>query len=82
MCSGSHVQHFATPGTVAQQALLSVGLSRPEYWSGLPFPPQGELPTPGIEPESTVSPALAGRFFTTEPSEKPPALFTTVLYYF
>ena len=62
MCSVSHVQHFATPWTVAQQALLSVGLSRQEYWSGLPFPPQGELPNPGIEPESAVSPALALHF--------------------
>ena len=42
--------------------------SRLEYWCGLPFPPPGELPNPGIEPES---PPLAGRFFTTEPSGKP-----------
>ena len=42
--------------------------SRPEYWSGLPLPPSGDLPDPGIEP---VSPALAGRFFTTEPLGKP-----------
>jgi len=39
-----------------------------EYWSGLPFPSSGDLPRPGIKP---VSPALAGRFFTTEPPEKP-----------
>ena len=37
-----------------------------EYWSGLPFPTLGDLPDPGIEPASPVSPALAGRFFTTE----------------
>ena len=42
--------------------------SRQEYWSGLPFPPPGDLPYPGIEP---TSPALAGEFFTTEPLEKP-----------
>ena len=78
----SHVQHFAAPWTVAQQALLSVGLSRQEYWSGLPFSPPGELPNPGTEPESVVSPALAGQFFTTEPSGKPPGPFKTVLYYF
>ena len=42
-------------------------LSRQEYWSGLPFPTPGDLPDPGIKPASSVSPALAGRFFTTEP---------------
>ena len=42
-----------------------------EYWSGLPFPPPGDLPDPGIEPASSVSPALAGGFFTTEPLQKP-----------
>ncbi|ELR50986.1 hypothetical protein M91_11145, partial [Bos mutus] len=47
------------------QAPLSTGFSRQEYWSGLPFPPPRDLPNPGIEPESFMSPALAGRFFTT-----------------
>ena len=56
-----------TPRTVTRQASLSVGLPRQEYWSGLPFPPPGDLPDPGIEP---VSPALAGRFFTAEPPER------------
>ena len=51
-----------TPWTVAHQALLSMGFSRQEQWSGLPFPTPGDLPDPGIEP---ASPALAGRFFTT-----------------
>ena len=46
------------------QAPLSVGFSRQEYWNGLPFPPPGGLPDPGIE---LVSSALAGGFFTTEP---------------
>ena len=49
---------------------MSVGLSRQEYWSGLPFPPPGDLPGPGIELVSSASPALAGGFFTTEPSGK------------
>ena len=45
--------------------------SRQEHWSGLPVPPPGDLPTPGIETASPVSPALAGGSFTTGPSEKP-----------
>ena len=48
----SHVQLFATPWTVAHQAPLSMGFSRQEYWSGLPFPSPGDLPDPGIEPRS------------------------------
>ena len=57
---------LVTPWTVACQAPLSMGFSRQEYWSGLPFPSPGGLPNPdtGIKP---VSPALAGRFFGTEP---------------
>ena len=60
----SRVRLFVTPWTVAYQALLSVGFSRQEYWSGLPFPSPGDLPDPGIEPMSLTSPALAGRLFT------------------
>ena len=56
---------FVIPWTVAYQALLSMELSRQEYWSGLPFPSPGSFPDPGIEPESLVSLALAGRFFTS-----------------
>ena len=48
----SLVQLFATPWTVAYQAPPSVGFSRPEYWSGLPFPSVVDLPDPGIEPGS------------------------------
>ena len=66
-CS-SRVQLFVTPWTVARQAPLSTGFPRQEYWRGLPFPPPGDLPDPGINP---TSPALAGRFFTTEPPGKP-----------
>ena len=48
---------FATPWTVTHQASLSTGFPRQEYWSGLPFPPPGDPPDPGIELQS---PALAG----------------------
>ena len=61
----SRVRLFVIPWTVARQAPLSMGFSRQEYWSGLPCPPPGDLPHPGIEPESLTSPALAGGFFTT-----------------
>ena len=54
-------------GTVAHQAPLSMGFSRQEYWSGLPFPTSGDLPNSGTEPEACVFPALAGRFFAIEP---------------
>ena len=65
VCMLSHVQLFATQWTVACQSPLPVGFSRQEYGSGLPFPSPGDLPDPGIEPSSLVSPALAGRFFTS-----------------
>ena len=51
--------------TVARQAPLSIVFPRQEYWSRLPFPTPGDLPEPGVEPTSPESPALAGRFFTT-----------------
>ena len=54
---------FVTVWTVACQAPLSMGFCRQEYWSGLPRPPPGDLPDPGIEPMSPTSPALAGGFF-------------------
>ena len=60
----SHVRLFTTPWTVAYQAPPSLGLSRQEYWSGLPFPPPGDLPDPRIELMSLSSPALARGFFT------------------
>ena len=60
----SHVWLFATQWTVAHQAPLSMGFFRKEYWNGLPFPPPGNLPNPGIEPTSLMSPALEGGFFT------------------
>ena len=66
-----HVCIFENPWTIAHQTPLSMRLSRQEYWSGMPFTSPGDLPYSGTEPESPVSPALAGRFFTTEPSGKP-----------
>ena len=49
----------------AHQAPPSLGFSRQEHWSGLPYPPPGDLPNPGIKPAPLISPALAGGFFTT-----------------
>ena len=69
----NHVRLFATPWTVACQAPLSMGFSRQEHWSGLPCPPPGNLPNPGIEPSSLMSPALVGRFFTTSATWEAPA---------
>ena len=66
----SHVQLFATPWTVANQASLSMEFSREEYWSGFPFPSPEHLPDPGMEPTSLVSPAVAGGFSTTSPTWK------------
>ena len=59
---------LCNPWTVGHQAPLSMGFSRQEYWTGLPFPPPGDLPDPGIEP---ASPALAGRFSITALLGKP-----------
>ena len=60
-----HVQLFGTLWTIARQAPLFMGFTRQEYWSGFPCPPPVDLPNLGIEPASLMSPALAGRFFTT-----------------
>ena len=60
----SRVQLFVTPRTVAHQAPPSMGFSRQEYWSRLPFPSPGDLPKPGIEPGS---PALPANALTSEP---------------
>ena len=66
ICMVSCVRVFVTPWTVAHQAPLSTDFSRQDYWSQLPLPPPGDFPDPGIEPESPMSPALAGGFFNTE----------------
>ena len=69
MLSGSVASDsFVLPWTVACQAPVSMGFPRQENWSRLPSPPPGDLPNPGTE---HASPALAGRFFTTELPEKP-----------
>ena len=68
MKSLSRVRLFATPWTVAYQAPLSMGFSRQECWSGLPFPSPGDLPNPGIEPGS---PALQADALPPEPPRKP-----------
>ena len=67
----SRVRLFATLWTVAHQAPLSMGFSRQEYWIGLPYPPPGAIPNPGIEPESPASPALQVDSLPTEPPGKP-----------
>ena len=67
MKSLSCVQLFATPWTVAYQGPPSMGFSRQEYWSGLPFPPPGDLPDPGIEPGS---PTLQADALPSEPPGK------------
>ena len=66
------VQLFATPWNVAHQASLAMEFSRQEYWSGSPCPPPGDLPESGTEPVSLVSPALAGKFFTTSATWEAP----------
>ena len=66
----SRVQLFATLGTLACQAPLSMGFFRQEYWSGLSFPPPGDPPSPGIEPASPVSPALQEDSLPAEPPRK------------
>ena len=71
----SPVRLFVTPWTVAHQAPPSMGFSRQEYWSGLPFPSPGDLPDPGIQP---TSPALEADALTSEPPGKPE--YTEELY--
>ena len=75
LLSRSVLSDSATPWTVTHQALLSMGFSRQKYWSGLPFPPAGDLLDPGIKPMSLVSLALAGGFFTTETPGKPESCY-------
>ena len=61
----SYIRLFVTLWTIVHQVPPSMRFSRQEYWSGLPCPPPGDPPNPGIKPVSLMSPALAGRFFTT-----------------
>ena len=64
----SHIQLFVTPWTVTRQASLSMEFSRPEHWSGQPFPSPGDLPDPGIKHRS---PALQADALTSEPPGRP-----------
>jgi len=74
----SRVRLVATPWTAACQAPLSMGFSRQEYWCGWAFPTLEDLTDPGMEPASPLSPALAGRFFTTKPLGKSPSLMVII----
>ena len=65
VCVLSHVFLSVAPWTAPHQAPFSMEFSRLDIWSGLPFPPPGDLPDQGIKPASLMSPALASRFFTT-----------------
>ena len=76
------VQLFATLWTVTLQAPLPMEFSRQEHWSGLPFPPPGDLPSQRIEPTSLVSPELEGGFFTTSATLGGPTLYISIANYF
>ena len=67
MCAQSVVSNSLQPHGCNHLSLLSMEFSRQEHWNGLPFPPLGHLSHPGIKPLSLASPAMTGRFFTTEP---------------
>ena len=77
LLSFSHVWIFVTPQTLDRQSPLSMRFSEQKYWSGLPCPPPGDLPDPGIQPPS---PALASRFFTAEPAGKPKCTYASYYY--
>jgi len=71
---------FATLWTVASQAALSMGFSRQEYWSGLPWPSPRDIPNPGTEPMSLTFPILAGGFFITNTIWKAPEISSCETY--
>jgi len=71
------VRFFMTPWTAARQTPLFLGFSRQEYWSGLAFPPPGDLPNLGMKSMALSSPALASRSFTTAPPGKPISVLPT-----
>ena len=75
----SRIQLFAAAWTIALQAPLSMEFSSQEYWSELPFPSPSDLPDPGIELGSLVSPTLARGFFIIVPPGKPIITTTTIL---
>ena len=74
----SLVRLFVTPWTEAHQASLSMGFSGQEHWSGLPYPPPGDLPDPGIKPTSPMTLALQVDSLLTEPSGKPRRIYSWV----
>ena len=76
----SRVPLFVILWTVALQPPLFMEFPRQEYWSGLPFLPPGNLPDPGIEPTSTVSPALQVASLPAEPSLGKPLLLWLIAY--
>ena len=75
LCSVAQSRLFATPWTVARQAPLFVGFSRQDYWSGLPCPPPGDLPDPGIESRSS---ALQEDSLPSEPPGKPAGVINAI----
>ena len=77
----SRIQFFVTPWTVDHRAPLAMGFSRQEYWSGLPCPPPGDLPYPGMEPPSLMSPPLAGGFFTISTTWEEPCRGSLILHF-
>ena len=77
----SCVHLFVTPWTVTRQAPLSMGFSRPDYWTGLPFPSAGDLSDPGIKLASGVSPRLQADSLPAEPSGKSQLYNRSVIYF-
>ena len=78
MCVLSGVRLFTTPGTVGRQALLSMGFSRLEHWSGLPFPSPGGLPDPGMETLLSSLSCAGRKIFTTEPPGTPSTISSQI----
>ena len=76
----SHIWVFATPWPVAHQTPLSMEFSRQEYWSGLPCPPPGALPDPGMELVSPMSPALSGRIFTAHTTREAQSILRCIFW--
>ena len=71
VCVLNCIRLFVSHGLQPARLLCAWNFSRQEYWSGLPFPPPGDLPNLGIEPMSLGPPALAGGFFPMAPPGKP-----------
>ena len=76
----SCVHLFVNPWTLVLRAPLFMGFPMQEYWSELPFPSPGDLPEPGIEPTSLMSPTLACRFFTTDTTWEAHTMYSYIIY--